>query len=167
MVLRLIATQEYGFGILPIPREDDNPPWWPLLANMPDLRHKIIMRLPYLSDENITCGQPSALVVGPTIFEQSDQDVSLLAARTTMKLDKPRLINALRSVGIAGHCIANIQQPGNPTNYLYLLEANGYLVQDDKRLSVLLNSVEYGFKEFTQLGGYSTPIEGPIMSDLR
>ncbi len=167
MVLRLIATREYGFGILPIPKEDDDPPWWPLLANMPEPRRRIIMRLPYLNDESITCGQPSALVVGPTIFEQSDHDISLLAARATTNLDKSRLTDALRSVGIVGHCIANIQQPGNPTNYLYLLEANGYLVQGDERLSVLRNSVEYGLKDFTPLGGYSTPIERPKMSDVR
>ena len=159
VVLRSVSAQAGAFGILPVPPADDEMPWWPLLADMPEDGPRIVMRLPHFEDRTIRSERLSALVVGPAPFAESGTDVSLLVVTAQAQISRPRLIEALKSVGIAGRCTATFEAADGESGYLHLVEVDGFVAAGDKRLSALVGTMTPAVTRVSTMGGYPVPID--------
>ena len=158
VVLRWMSSQAGAFAMLPVPSADDENPWWPQLVDIPHDGPHIVMRLPYFEDRTNRAEQLSALVIGPAPFVESGADVSFLVVTAQAQISRPRLVDALKSVGIAGRCTATLDEAdGESGCYLHLVEVDGFVTRGDERLSALVRTP--AVMRVSALGGYPIPID--------
>ena len=167
VVMRAVSSEPGAFGVLPIPPEDDETPWWPQLVDVPEKGPRIIMRLPYFEDQTARFEPLSALVVGSAPFIESGDDVSLLVVAADGQISRPRLAEALRRVSIDGRCTATFGGRRGEGSCLHLIEVSGFLGGSDSRLSELLQAMAPSVTRVAALGGYPRPLRAGELAPAR
>jgi len=133
--LSLLFDRKAGMAVLPVPQDDDDAPWWPMLdaADPP----KIVMRLPY-GGVAVPAGQPdkAAFVVArmaPEKWTSADDMVSLLMLATTDALSRDGMRQACQKAGLPAEKITVDKN----AQWAYLVEVGGLVDETDARLTRL------------------------------
>ncbi|QQG35619.1 MAG: chorismate mutase [Micavibrio aeruginosavorus] len=161
--LAAVREGDVTFAVVPWPALEDEKPWWPLLMNEPeDNPMRIMARLPF-GDRTRTHIVPDhqALVIAKIKFESSGDDRSFLALDLDHHISRARIIDRCKDMGLAARSLYSMAHKMGG-NTLHLLEVDGYVAQNDRRLTDLLNNLEYPEGRCLCLGGYPTP---PVYED--
>jgi len=141
-------------AVLPYPSESDH--WWVALLHHEPRLH-VIARLPFWKPRPDGAPSAQALVVASTTADASEEDQSLLGLECDSDVSRARLSSELTGAGLKPLFMVLLRQPGSPTANV-LVEVEGYLADDDARLSHL-GSV---LRRPVVLGSYAVPIAGGV-----
>lgn len=161
--LAAVREGDVTFAVVPWPEVEEDKPWWSfLMAEEGEAPMRIMARLPF-GDRSKTNISPDhqALVVGKIKFEPSGDDRSFLALDLDHSISRTRIIDRSKQMGLTPRSIYSMRGQANG-NTLHLLEVEGYVAQNDPKLTELLEKLEYPKGRCVCLGGYPTP---PVYED--
>jgi len=149
-VLADIMDGSATIGVLPLPRADEDDPWWPLLLTHAQAAPRIIARLPFAASQPGAANAPEALVLGLSVPEATDDDRSYLILESDVPISRSALQAALGAAGLHCHGLQQVARR-------YLIECNGFIVKDDPRLGALAD--HFGTRAvLLAAGSYAVPI---------
>ena len=161
--LAAVREGDVTFAVVPWPEVEEDKPWWSfLMAEEGEAPMRLMARLPF-GDRSKTNISPDhqALVVGKIKFEPSGDDRSFLALDLDHSISRTRIIDRSKQMGLTPRSIYSMRGQANG-NTLHLLEVEGYVAQNDPKLTELLEKLEYPKGRCVCLGGYPTP---PVYED--
>jgi chorismate mutase-like protein len=156
-VLAALADDHAQLGLLPLPEERPDEPWWRGFgAGGPDAL-QILARLPYAA----TAPQPSALIVGRQAFEPTGEDRGYLVIETDSEVSRARLSAAmaasdLKPVGFPAE--VRIADGRGHARLTLLVETEDYAGPDDPRLGRLRETAGESIIGVRSIGGYAVPL---------
>jgi hypothetical protein len=159
-VLHAIAERTATVGVLPLPQDGEDTPWWPALAVGRDERLQICARMPFASRGNSRGIRSGALVVSAAPPEPSGNDRSLILVECDASTSRGRITDGLGStdldiVTVVGRTGSEVE--GAPR--LFLIEIAGFVTQDDSRLSAFRENAT-GVVAADIVGAYAVPLDG-------
>lgn len=164
-VVRAVAEGEALIGVVPVPVEDDRDPWWPALtaAAGDKGQPRVIARLPFVAPGTLRGERTQALAIARLEPEATGEDRSLLAIETTAPISRARLADALGQVGLKPTLHVSAAMPGGDGERLSLFEVEGFVAQNDKVLTTLIEAaptvIEGGSIARTLvIGAYAVPL---------
>ncbi len=161
--LAAVREGDVTFAVVPWPENEEDKPWWSfLMSETGDYPMRIMARLPFgdRSKTNITPDH-QALVVGKIKFEPSGDDRSFLALDLDHSISRTRIVDRSTELGLTPRSLYSMRAKDNG-NTLHLLEVDGYVAQNDEKLTALLENLECPQGRCLCLGGYPTP---PVYDD--
>lgn len=157
-VIEAVHRQDAVVGVLPMPRSDDADPWWPhILINQPDAP-KVIARLPFAGVGNGRGAGLDALVICPVTVVPTGRDRSFLVIDTARRLGLAQVGKGLHEAGFECTHLVVCSERGSPKAWLYLIEVEGCLANDDPRLDRLRRGFDEPIDRLLLLGGYACPL---------
>jgi chorismate mutase / prephenate dehydratase len=163
-VVHAIAEGAAMVGVLPVPEENENDPWWSSLMAYPQSGPSIVARLP-VAPVNQTHGQrPEALVIAMNGHEETGIDRSFLMIRASSEVSRARLSAALGQAEI--ETVSTITRPDDNEAGMtqFLFEIDGFIADGDERLAALVDSEELPIEAAQVLGGYAIPFDGSVLA---
>lgn len=158
-VVAAVRSGAAGIGVLPVPNEKDEDPWWPELAADEDDAPAIVARIPILSEPNQPDG---ALLVAQVDPESTGADRSYLCLSSAEPGGAAEMGMALRDAGLSARPVALGWDPVHQC-VLHLFEAAEMVLRDDARLKEFERYNIYA----QSLGGYALPIEAAVPCQSR
>ncbi|HVM79399.1 MAG TPA: chorismate mutase [Stellaceae bacterium] len=155
-VLRAVTEGEASVGVLPIPQDGEAEPWWPHLSATDPATPKVIARLPFAGHGNARSGDAEALAIGRGDLEATGADRSLLVIDTSREMSRGKLLSALKAGGFEPAFLAAVERV--PDFAADLLELEGIVRADDKRLKDALRPLGEATGAISFLGGYARPL---------
>lgn len=155
-VLRAVSEGQATVGVLPLPRSDEETPWWCHLSREGERVPQIVARLPFAGVERGAGDDTEALAVALVAQQESGKDRGYLVLETSEQLSRAR-VKALFVEG--GLEVIDVQTWGDtPDRRLHLIEIDGYLDPGDARLAGLrLTDDEKAHAQVWSVGGYAVP----------
>lgn len=147
-----VSQSHAAVAVLPHPSENDT--WWVALLHHEPRLH-IIARLPFWRPRPDGMAQTDALVVAATPADASGDDRSFLGLECDSDVSRTRLSSELTAAGLKPETMVLLRPAGSPVANV-LVEVEGYLADDDARLSHL-GSV---LRRPVVLGNYAVPVSG-------
>lgn len=154
-VLKAVEDGRASVGVLPMPSNGEDIPWWPLLAARHGEGARIVARLPF-ADRGNGRGSGDAVVIGGAAADPTGDDRTLLAIQTNRTVKTPRLISALEEIGARAAAIATHKHATVET--WYLVELDGAIAADHPRLVAALRSVSEPAPAACVVGSYARPL---------
>jgi chorismate mutase/prephenate dehydratase len=156
-VLAALADDHAQVGLLPLPEETPDEPWWRGFGGGGSDALSIIARLPFAA----TSLQPAALIVGKQGFEPTGEDRGYLVVETGQEISRARLSAALEA--------ADLKPLGTPaevraadgrgrTVATLLVETESYASPSDPRLAAARDKAGEGVLGIRSIGGYAVPL---------
>ena len=139
-VIRAVFDGEATVGVLPLPRDGDEDPWWLALAGGGDRGVRICARLPFVPGGNGQGTADGAMVIADIEPDASGADRSYIVVHDAEEMSRGRLVAALQGAGLDGSTVAQRSEPGGGVHYL--VEIDGFVTQADPRLENLVETVE-------------------------
>ena len=159
-VLTAVQDGSATVGVLPAPEDSEDAPWWPVLAAMSGRRPTVCALLPF--GPYAPGNGDKAVCIANIPAEQSGDDRSLFAFRTTPEISRARLSSAIAASGIRPRRLIGLASGGrnsrNNTS-LFLAELEGFAGPDDTRLTKLADPDTGVAQAVIHLGVYATPFE--------
>jgi len=162
-VIATIAEGAAAVGVLPMPQDDTEKAWWPILTNSNPSMPQVIARLPFLMSSTVREDAGEALVIGCTESEPTGDDRTLYALELAPQMSRTRLRDAFTEAGFdLGLLLAQVENESEPMR-LYLADVDGFLDGEDQRLDNLQHACGHAIARIMRVGGYAQPISsGPI-----
>ena len=158
-VLAAVSDGSASVGVLPLPEEDAEEPWWRyLLSDRPD-RARIVARLPAVVESDPRRDRVGALVVACVAFEDTGGDHSYLDFQAQEQISRVRLQTALSDVGLAQLFYSAWRDDDHPVGWHHLVELPGHLDEDDAAIQRLVAHFEPKIDRIDALGGYPAPLD--------
>lgn len=155
-VLRAVGEGSATVGVLPLPQEEENDPWWPqLVSEQPDAP-RVIARLPFVDGPDGRFENLAALAIAKGEPERSGDDRSLIAVEAEIEMSRTRLHELLKAAGLDGAIQAMVGIGGD--DGLWLVEIGDFVERDDPRLANLVALANKTIRRTISLGAYATPI---------
>lgn len=152
-VLRAVASGQATIGVLPLPQEGEEDPWWPQIAGGGSVP-QVFARLPFLSEPDLL--EPvEGLAVALFPPEPSGEDRSLVVLTMAEQISRGRLAELLQQAGLPGHGIASRREAEAGERHLVVLE--GFIGREDPRLARLLDPTRGLVRSAAPIGAYATP----------
>ncbi len=155
-VLRALSEGRAVVGVLPMPAEGEDAPWWPMLTAAGAAAPQIVARLPFAGRGNARGEDGDALVVGHAEFDATGDDRSFIVVEKQGDLSRARLIGALKEAGLAVTLFA-AHEPGGAAA-LNLVEIDDLVRTDDDRLRQALQPLGERVARVMHLGAYARPL---------
>ena len=155
-VLRAVTEGQASVGVLPMPQDGEAEPWWPHLASADPATPRVIARLPFAGDGNARREEAEAFAIGRGDIEPTGADRSLLVIDTSRTMSRGRLLSALKTGGFQPSFLAASER--GPDIAADLLELDGIVPADDKRLKEALRPLGEAVDGISFLGGYARPL---------
>jgi chorismate mutase / prephenate dehydratase len=156
-VLSALADGHAQLGLLPLPEETPDEPWWRGFGGgLPDAL-SIIARLPFAA----TALQPAALVVGQQAFEPTGEDRGYLVVETDKEISRARLSAALEAAGLKPlgfPAEVHVADGRGRARATLLVETDSYAGADDRRLAAAHEKAGEGVLAIRSIGGYAVPL---------
>jgi chorismate mutase/prephenate dehydratase len=156
-VLAALADGHAQVGLLPLPEETPDEPWWRGFGGGGPDALSVIARLPVAA----TSLQPAALVVGPQAFEATGEDRGYLVVETDKEISRARLSAALEAAGLKPlgfPAEVRVADGRGRARATLLVETDAYAGPDDKRLAAVLKKAGEGIVGLRSIGGYAVPL---------
>jgi hypothetical protein len=164
-VVRAVAEGEAMIGVLPLPREDDQDPWWPALAagSGGKGQPRVVARLPFVAAGNARGERPEALAIARQPPEPTGDDRTLLAIETTAQISRARLVDLLRQAGFASGLHVSTALQGDADARLSLVEVDRFVAESDAVLKGLGDVAPSGIEggaiaRAVVIGAYAVPL---------
>lgn len=144
-VVVAVRDRRAHIGVVPAPgSEDDDEPWWPVLAADSDTIPRIVFKLPFLRPHSAEDGRAYVALTLPGP-EPEPMETFYLAVEAAPGVSRERAGKALADAGVATRPL--LRAPG--VDGLYLAEAeSGWPAA----------AVDSAIKRVTVIGGYPVPI---------
>jgi chorismate mutase len=158
VVLRLVDENPGMIGLLPVPQEGEAEPWWPrLISGSADGDGpRIVWRLPFFNAPSSRFESLEAVALAQIVPESSGDDITLAALETDHELSRARVVESLKDAGISAEFGAVHADTASQAT-LYLLEIQGFLNAEDKRLRTLEGNLDDALVRIAVLGSYPRP----------
>jgi chorismate mutase len=157
-VLAALEDGQAQLGLLPLPEDTPDEPWWRGCGGSGDDALNVLARLPFAAASL----QPAALVVGPQPFEPTGEDRGYLVLETDGEISRARLSGALGKAGIKPRGFpaeAHVADGRGAKRPMLLVETEDYVLPGDQRLAGLREAAGPGLAEARPIGGYAVPIQ--------
>lgn len=141
-------------AVLPFPSDQET--WWISLMHHEPRLH-VIALLPFWKPRPEGLANVRALVVAATPPDPSGRDRSFLGLECDSDVSRTRLSSELTGAGLKPDMMVLMRPNGSPVAHV-LVEVDGYLMDDDARLTNL-GSV---LRRPVVLGGYAEPVGGAV-----
>lgn len=151
-VIRAVTDRSAAIGVLPMPRENDEDPWWRQLLSNDPAAPRVIVRLPFAGRGNARA-TGDALAIARDVGDLAGFDRALLAIEFPSDTSRTRLVAALAAAGLAGSVLA---VDGSDGISLALAEVAGPVPAQDPRLKALAQQL--GAAGVHHLGGYAAAL---------
>lgn len=161
-VLTAVQDGSATVGVLPIPEESEDAPWWPLLAGMTGSGTAVCARLPFAS--TAPGNGDSALCVASIPPDESGLDRSLFVLRTSPEISRARLNDAIAAAGIKPLRLIGRGTPPDDTS-VFLAELEGYAGPDDARIARLTDPDTGIVEAAVFIGVYALPLTAGELAD--
>lgn len=162
-VLTAVQEGNAAAGVLPIPEDSEESPWWPILAGMTgggDV--SVCARLPFAP---IAPGNgDSALCVAAIPPDESGDDRSFFSFRTFPEVSRARLNDAIAAAGIKPVRLIGRGLPTEGTS-VFLAELEGFAGPEDGRIARLTDPDNGIAESAIFLGVYATPFASEDIAD--
>lgn len=158
-VVEAVRNQEATVGILPLPRRDDDDPWWRLLVSKAPETPRIIARLPFISSGNGPGDGLEALAICPVEQEETGRDRSYLAIEAEEDIGFAGIESALTQAGLSAAFNQMWHDPDRPAAWIYLVEVFGFVDKSGRQIPRLIDGLGKRAKQVLHLGGYATPLD--------
>lgn len=152
-VVRAVTEGEATVGVFPLPQGDDREPWWPHLARVASATPRVVARLPFAAQAG---SGAEALVIALSPVEASGHDCGYLIAESDDQLSRSALRGLLTACDLVVRDIQVVDQGGG--RWLNLIEVEGLLPADDRRLTRFVDRGEAVIHQIWPLGGYAVPL---------
>jgi chorismate mutase/prephenate dehydratase len=143
-------------GVLPMPQEGDRDPWWRGLAARNGSMPRVFARLPFGARGNARTDGGDALAIGRVEPEPTGADRSLLVLEAEAGISRARLFSTLNACGLPCTFFAGFES--RPDASLDLVEVEGFVEHDDRRLKNFLDQVTDTVGRALPIGAYAVPI---------
>ena len=155
VVLRMVDDDPGVIGLLPLPQNGEEEPWWPALASQMEYQTgpRVIWRLPFFSSPTGRFEQLEALVVAKLTPEPSGQDVTLVAIETGQDVSQARIVEQLGQCDFIPQPLA-VQELTQTGQRLQLSELVGFVAPDDRRLQAFRENLGNDLSRVAILGIY-------------
>lgn len=157
VVLREISETQGAVGILPLPEDGEDDPWWTHLATEMEDTPRVIARLPFVQDQQAWFEGLGALAVSNADHGDSGDEISLLVIAADPQMSRARLNERLVEVKLQGHVVAAVGKGGDRADWLHLVEVEGYVGEADARVKAFLKKADGAVDRVIRIGGYAAP----------
>jgi chorismate mutase len=155
-VIETVVRGDASVGILPVPSQDDEEPWWPYLVSENATAPRIVARLPFAGTANLK--DRDALVVSRLQPDSTADDRTYLAIDTADPIPIARLTPALEAAKLKPTFNARWQNPQDAHAVLHLIEVEGYVAADDPRMVTALETLNIRINRTIMVGAYAVPL---------
>jgi chorismate mutase len=155
-VIEAVHRQDATVGVLPVPRHDDADPWWRYLVTHQPERPRIIARLPFAAEGQ--SGRMEALAICPVALTPTGRDRSFFVIDMQSRMAFDPLAAVLSECGLPPTFLTLWSEEQRPETWLYLIEVDEFLTDDDARLGALATRLGKPVNRIVALGGYAKPL---------
>ena len=166
-VVEAVQNQEVTLGVLPIPIRRDDDPWWRRLATTVDGTPRIIAKLPFAGPGNARSAEREALVICPVEMEQTGRDRTYLVFESGGELPEAAFARAAKKAKLDVLFAADWDDPTRPQIWLKLVEAEGFIKENDARIETVTEECKKFGGEVSRvmkLGGYAVALNEKDLS---
>jgi chorismate mutase-like protein len=156
-VLTALATGRAAVGVLPLPDSNDTQPWWPMLLGHDAKRPRVVARLPFGSGETVRGAPLEALAVAPIPVEPTGHDRTLLVIEATGQMSRSALAAKIEAAGFETAVIQSWHLPSEQAIWLHLVDVEGYVTDEDPKLTRLATRIGKTLRQIWPVGGYAMP----------
>jgi chorismate mutase/prephenate dehydratase len=156
-VLTALATGRAAVGVLPLPDSNDTQPWWPMLLGHDAKRPRVVARLPFGSGETVRGAPLEALAVAPIPVEPTGHDRTLLVIEATGQMSRSALAAKIEAAGFETAVIQSWHPPSEQAIWLHLVDVEGYVTDEDPKLTRLATRIGKTLRQIWPVGGYAMP----------
>jgi chorismate mutase len=153
-VIRAVTDRRVVVGVLPMPQDGDNDPWWVHLLSPDTDVPRVIARLPFGPRGNAR-SDGDALAIGYGAQQPSGGDRTLLATENAVDISHGRFAAAFSGLGMTCTLIASYTQ-GAAVNTL--IEIDGFVTLADPRLKQLRERLGADLLRLLAIGSYAVPL---------
>ncbi|HXZ01732.1 MAG TPA: chorismate mutase [Stellaceae bacterium] len=154
--MRAVTERKVAAAVLPVPAEGEREPWWPLLARAGAAAPRVLARLPFAGRGNARGdGGLDALAIGDAEPDPTEADRSFVALELAGQLSRARLIEALKTAGLAVTLFA-VHEPEGEAAW-NLVELDDGVGDGDPRLAKALELLGDRIARVAHLGSYAKP----------
>jgi chorismate mutase-like protein len=153
-VFRAVSDRSATVGVLPVPAEHDEDPWWRQLLSLDSAAPRVFARLP-AADRGNARGTGNVLAIACNVGDFSAVDRSLIVVELAHISSRMKVISSLGAAGFSGALIA---VSNHDRMCLILMEINGPVALDDSRFGELGVQLGTPIDRVYHLGGYADPI---------
>lgn len=153
-VVTAVTSGEASVGLVPMPRQDDQVPWWPLLYGRSGaVAAQVVAGVPFVLGGD---DAPSAFVIAPGQAEPSGDDRSLIVFECDAPRSRDGVRQALVQNGFDPVQLVSYDDPGRPGTHSHLADVAGYVALDDARVDAVRRVLPAS--SVWQVGVYAAPI---------
>ncbi len=153
-VIHAVSDGTASIGVLPMPAENEDDPWWRQIVSRDPAAPRVVARLPFAGRGNArSAGEALALARGAA--EADVLDRTLLAIEFSPDTSRTRLAGALSAAGFDGRILA-VDTPDGAA--MALADAAGVVAKDDPRLEDLAAQLSQKRDGVYRLGFYAEPL---------
>ena len=158
-VLRRMSEERGTVGILPMPQEGEEDPWWPGLASESNgsSRPRIIWRLPFYASDRGRFENLAAFALAEIDPQPSGDDVTVAIVETDLDVSRGRIVDTLKAMQI-GARMAAVYQDDRAERRSHLLEINGFVADDDPCWDAYAERIGDTLQRIAVLGSYPAPL---------
>ncbi len=155
-VLGAVGDGRAAAGVLPMPSDKEETPWWPALAGARGQGPRVVARLPFADRGNARNSGGDALVISAGPADATGADRTMLVVETRRETSRARFIAAFEEVGpgvtyIAAHALALPE-------CWHLLELDGQFAAQDPRFALALRPLGDPAPDVWLFGSYARPL---------
>ena len=154
-VVTAVTSGDASVGLVPVPRQDDDAPWWPhVYGRSGDAAVQVVAGVPFVlagDGEEV-----SAFVIARGEAEASGDDRSLIVFECSEPSSLDRVREVLATNGFAPAHTVSYDDPGRSGAHLHLADLAGHVVLDDPRLVNVRLALPAA--SVWQVGVYAAPI---------
>lgn len=158
-VVKSVIDGEATVGILPMPVFEDLQAWWTNLLSSSANSPRVVARLPFLGPGPGRGDGVEAFAVARIQPEPTGDDRALLAVETTSEASRAGLKTLIEKAALTVREVLDSRDHG-PDVRLHLVEVDGFITRDDKRLLQLKSENAGKITFVTVIGAYASPFEG-------
>ncbi len=162
-VVETVASGQCTIGILPEPDPQDLDPWWQYLLASPNAANegrpiRVIAKLPFARAGH-PHGGTEAVIVARAEPEQSGQDRTYLAIDLSADYSTDMFLTEVAECGFTGAVVrSKWQDPQDRKRWVHLVEIEGFVAADDKRIGEARRIFDKSFNEIIVVGGFAEPL---------
>ena len=156
-VVTAVTSGDAAVGLVPVPRQDDPTPWWPLLIGRSgDTAVRVAAGVPFV---RVGDGEElSALIIARGEAEPSGDDRSVIVIECDAPFSRDRVREVFTENGFDPTHTLLYDDPDRPDVHFHLAEVDGYVALDDPRLDSVRRALPAS--SVSQIGAYATPLNG-------
>ena len=153
-----VRCHDVTIGVLGIPEQAEDAPWWPLLASQEKDSPRIINRLPFIGVPEDRGTNIEALVICPVPSEPTGRDHTYLVVETVDEIGLERLSTVLKQVDINPVFMSVWRDPDSSSHYMHLAEVEGFITDEDSMILRLGECLGGAASSIWTIGSYGQPL---------